>query len=329
MFAVQALLETGIPRNEASLSHALVWAARGGQLETCALLLAHGANPESRGRGHPLCSAAGAGHLEVCELLLAHGAQANAENSSALVAAAVNGRAEVCQLLLQAGASPSAAEDHGPTALQAAADVGIVEVCRLLLQAGADVSATGGLGSSALCIAAREGHEEVCRLLLAQPGVHAGGDSSGALATALERGHPQVCLLLLEAGVSASNICQTLLKRAAEMGDAKLFQLLLQRMKYSVLGLSWALEAAAKQGNVDICRMILARALDQNEGVTERCMNAALRYASDGGHTQVLQLLREQKEVQAKARSMPRCAFCCLRFWTCELPWMRCRKLVA
>lgn len=223
------LLETGPPQGQNYLSYALIGAAHEGQKEACAMLLAHGAKLTGIGR-QALQAAAAVGQADVCKLLLAHGPQEGVDISHALVAAARKGHAEVCKVLLQAGASPSSVHVRGETALQAAAEAGSVEVCELLLK---------------------------------QPGIHARqAEVSAALDSALERGQYPVCLLLLLAKSSAAGRRGSLLKLAAETGDAWFFQLLLQCLRYTVWDLCCALGAAAKLGNYKICRQILNRVFE-------------------------------------------------------------------
>jgi uncharacterized protein len=102
-----------------------------GKGEAAALLLAHGASVDARGRGWmtgtPLHSAASASHTDVAALLV------------------------------DAGADPDARQTHGWTPLHAAARNGNLALVELLLDRGADAAATNDDGASALDLAVERG----------------------------------------------------------------------------------------------------------------------------------------------------------------------------
>lgn len=110
-------------------------AAFNGRLETCILLLRHGANTNAASSASgdtPLMWAAAAGHCGICELLLANGAGPSATNEkgySALYRAAYKGQAHVVRLLLAAGADVTARTAHGKTALDQARENQDRDVC--------------------------------------------------------------------------------------------------------------------------------------------------------------------------------------------------------
>lgn len=94
-----------------------------GRDDAARLLLAHGADPDVRGRGPmtgtPLHSAASGNHTDVARVLLEAGADPNArqaEGWTALQAAERNGNAELAALLRAAGAELDPAEPEPPQA---------------------------------------------------------------------------------------------------------------------------------------------------------------------------------------------------------------------
>lgn len=115
-------------------------AARRGDLETCKILLEHGADVDVQSTGiwsnsTPLHLAAYNGHTEVCNLLLKRGAYINARDEfwqTPLHRAAKNGQTETCKTLIEHGATADAMNKYGKTALQEAANYGHTETCELL-----------------------------------------------------------------------------------------------------------------------------------------------------------------------------------------------------
>lgn len=89
---------------------ALMWAAQYGHVETCRLLLRHGAYVDARTNwgSTALMWAAEFGHIQVCQLLINAGAHVNTHtknNSTAYSYAKRNGHSLVCTLLVDAGAT--------------------------------------------------------------------------------------------------------------------------------------------------------------------------------------------------------------------------------
>jgi uncharacterized protein len=103
---------------------ALHLAAFLGHLDTVALLLDRGADPNAVARSEqigpvqPLHSAAATRQIECARLLIAHGADVNARQAGGytpLHEAAGNGDVELARLLLEAGADREARKDDGQT----------------------------------------------------------------------------------------------------------------------------------------------------------------------------------------------------------------------
>lgn len=130
----------------------IAWASYMGRADIVNFLLAHGANPNSRGAYHmtSLLFAAMAGDSDIIELLLQHGADANARSASGetpLILAARSGSVKVARLLLEHGADPNAASPVDGTPLLAAVKRGREKLVRLLLGHGAAVT-TSALAAS-------------------------------------------------------------------------------------------------------------------------------------------------------------------------------------
>ena len=124
----------------------LWWAARNGDSETVARLLAEAANPnavDADGEG-PLHAAARAGNVAVVELLLAKGADPRARAmyaSTPLHAAVERSQAGAAAALLKAGADVNARDAFGRAPLHQAVLQGDRELAALLLDYGADPTA--------------------------------------------------------------------------------------------------------------------------------------------------------------------------------------------
>ncbi|XP_071142131.1 ankyrin repeat domain-containing protein 6-like [Mytilus edulis] len=109
------------------------------------------------------------GHLEICRLLIDTGCQidiTNVEGWTALMSAARWGRLEICRLLIDRGCKIDITDGSGRTALMLAALYGHLEICKLLIDTGCKIHITNGSGYTALIIAAVNGHLEVCRHLI-------------------------------------------------------------------------------------------------------------------------------------------------------------------
>ncbi len=193
-------------------------------------------------------AAAFRGHTVVVGLLLAHGAEADSRGSAgatvasdgieiplggvtALILASAKGSGPAVEALAEAGARVDARSVDGRTALMYAAANGHAGIAGALLRHGADVSAVDGLGESALVQAALMGRTEAVevlrgagaswtpseallfvgrasdarRALAANAEVHA-SDSRGvtALMTASVYGHREMALLLARRGADVN-----------------------------------------------------------------------------------------------------------------------------
>ena len=148
----------------------LVWAARTGNLESCAFLLAQGAEAGAADRSGqtPLAYAAARGDAELGRELLRAGADPNAADGGGVTPlhrAGARGSFELVELLLDAGASLAAADKEGETPLHAAAAAGRLEVCEYLLIRGASKTVKDKKGLTAGDLAARSGNTRLAELL--------------------------------------------------------------------------------------------------------------------------------------------------------------------
>jgi len=205
--ALCALLPSFAPPAAAQLD-GLRDAARLGDLERVAALLAEGADPNAyRDSYSPLMSAAGSGHAEVVALLLQYGAEVEYRDRNgdrALLRAAQNGHAEAVRLLLEAGAAPDSDDDpHSITPLMAASRYGHAAAARLLLAAGADPRRLDQSDASALHNAALAGSTALVVLLLAagaEPNPPGAAPYTTPLHYAVDDDRPEIAFLLIEAG---------------------------------------------------------------------------------------------------------------------------------
>ena len=108
--------------------------------------------------------------VETVALLLRNGAQPNAANRygmTPLTLAAVNGNAQIVNTLLQAGADPNGRLPSGETVLMTAARTGSAPVIRALVGRGADPNAVDRVeGETPLIWAVSENHPEAARALI-------------------------------------------------------------------------------------------------------------------------------------------------------------------
>ena len=178
---------------------ALVYAARGGNLEVVKLLLGNGAlvglhsavtcamehghgdvvefftgsyaekDLLDRNGSSPLMFASKHGHYEIAELLLEKSAQVDMQDNdgcSPLMFASKHGHYEIARLLLEKGAQVDLQDSDGRSALKFASKGGFHDLAKLLLGEGAQVDLQGNDGCSPLMFASKHGHYEIAKLLL-------------------------------------------------------------------------------------------------------------------------------------------------------------------
>ncbi len=127
-------------------------------LEIAALLLDHGAEPNSMDKNWrtPLMAAAFTGNDEVVKILIAHKANVNIGSRYGTTALMEARSLSVAKLLLSAGAAVNDEDIKGKTALHWAAWRGDSEVVKALIEAGANVNAKDDKKMTALDLAKQQ-----------------------------------------------------------------------------------------------------------------------------------------------------------------------------
>lgn len=164
----------------------------------------------------------------------------DAQGQTPLMLAAGYGSQTAVRTLLEKGANARAATETGVTALH----LGVMNVAtvRMLLDAGADVNAASSLGRTPLIVAASAaGTSEAVRMLLARGADVNAADTSGVtpLVAATNVNDTAVAKLLLAHGANPTRVS------TAE-------------------GISTPLTGAARNGNAELVRLLLAKKVDVN-----------------------------------------------------------------
>jgi ankyrin repeat protein len=166
---IRYLLDSGADASGQAGAAAVVEAVKNRQAKVLEVLLSRGASVEADDREYSrprkaITLAAEAGSEESVAVLLRHGARPNTRNEfpyrinfhesspsqkidnhkSALMYAAEGGHTGVVRLLLKAGARPNATTVYDETALMFAAGKGHSETTRVLIQAGTDLNGRAG-----------------------------------------------------------------------------------------------------------------------------------------------------------------------------------------
>ena len=216
--------------------------------------------------------------------LLERGASADtrqADGATALHWAAHWDDAAMAGALLRAGADGDAANDFGATPLWLACRNGSEAMVAALLAAGADANAALPSGETVLMTASRTGSAETVRLLASHGAdldarEHTRGQT--ALMWAVAQQHPDVVetLLALGADVHARSAPQPrrIHTRTAGFNPAGVID--------TVLGSNTPILFAARQGNLEAARHLVAAGADVND--TAATGTSALVVAAHSGH---------------------------------------------
>ncbi|XP_048868743.1 caskin-1 isoform X1 [Brienomyrus brachyistius] len=190
---------------------------------------------------------------------------------AALHHAALNGNMELISLLLESQATVDLKDQKGMRPLHYAAWQGKTEPMKMLLKSGSSVNGQSDEGQIPLHLAAQHGHYDVSEMLLQHQSNPCIVDNAGKtpLDLACEFGRVGVVQLLL-----SSNMCAALLE--PKPGDST-----------DPNGTS-ALHLAAKNGHIDIIRLLIQAGIDINR---QTKAGTALHEAALCGKTEVVRLL--------------------------------------
>ena len=211
-----------------------------------------------------------------------------------------NPSVSISRLLLLAGASPDSVSCSSPALplLCHYSQQGHTDMVELLLVFGAEVDIQDSGGRTALSLAAAAGHLECVRLLVERSAKLYMGDNAGntPLLFSVQHGHYSVMEYLVTADWSdrLGEAAQQATVAAASAGQTNIMQFLLDMSEVDInaidtLTRETPLTAAAKAGEDDCCKELLAR------GATVNTPNSrgetSLYAASKTGHWAITKLL--------------------------------------
>ena len=185
---------------------------------------------------------------------------ADIDGTTPLIWAAHNGDAEIGKLLIAAGANVQATNRYGVSALIEAATLGDAPMIDALLKAGADPNSTYGAGESPLMLAARTGSITAVKLLIDRGANVNGTDEFKGytpLLFAATENQPEIAKLLIERGADINAR-----SRRFEFGELKSASggALMERAE----GGMTALQYAAREGNIEVGKVLIAAGGDVN-----------------------------------------------------------------
>jgi ankyrin repeat protein len=185
---------------------------------------------------------------------------ADAEGTTPLIWAAHNGDSEIGKLLISAGANVKAVNRYGVSAITEAATLGDAAMIEALLKAGADPNSTYAAGETPLMLAARTGSVTAVKLLIDHgAGVNGADEFKGytPLMFAATENQPEVAKLLIERGANVNAPSRRFI-----FGDLKSASggALMERAEGGMTPLQYA----AREGNVEVGKVLIAAGADVN-----------------------------------------------------------------
>jgi ankyrin repeat protein len=233
--------------------------------------------------GDSLCLAAGVGNIDIVKLLLEHSIDYNEDQ--ALLRAAENGSKDIVLLLYEYGANMRATDAEGMTPLHLAAAHNHVDLMKVIISEGSSLDQTDRRGRTPLFLASENGCEKAIRLLVERGAKIESLDELGCtpLTLSAENGHSEIVRFLLDhsarSNSSASNLSKT--------SDTN------QHPHLSPL------QIACQRGHISVVRTLLEKQWDpEDQG---QVIRTPLSYASEGGHSAIVDLLLKNPIVDVNA----------------------------
>jgi ankyrin repeat protein len=255
-------------------------AAETGDIETVKVFLDKGVmvNYANSRQWTALLSATREGHLEIVQLLLKHGADTKSINN-ALRFAIQRGHLEIAKLLLENGVDAEGVN----RGLELAAKHGCLEIVKLFLNSGVEIDNN----NHALVLAFLK-IDDVERNIRA----NANNQDYLTVLKSLLKDANAIIQLLIEAGININardDRGRSALAIATAQDNIKMVQQLIDMGADVSSGEEMALLAAARTGNVDVVKLLLANNADVN--VKSDWKRTALMTASKKGHIEIVRLL--------------------------------------